>query len=139
MARVTVEDCIDKVPNRFELVLLAAHRARAIAVGSPIAVERENDKNSVIALREVAETSIAPNDVRESLITSIQHNVDLDEVEDRPDAQFSAPKPTSLCQDHPDMDTSVDPVSMTEDQLLREMQRLAPLDAAVPDGGRGRL
>ena len=72
MARVTVEDCIDKVPNRFELVLLAAHRARAIAVGSPIAVERENDKNSVIALREVAETSIAPNDVRESLITSIQ-------------------------------------------------------------------
>ena len=139
MARVTVEDCIDKVPNRFELVLLAAHRARAIAVGSPIAVERENDKNSVIALREVAETSIAPNDVRESLITSIQHNVDLDEVEDRPDAQFSTPKPTSLGQDQPDMDTSVDQVSMTEDQLLREMQRLAPLDAAVPDGGRGRL
>ncbi len=96
MARVTVEDCIDKVPNRFELVLLAAHRARAIAVGSPIAVERENDKNSVVALREVAETSIAPNDVRKSLIASIQHNVDLDEVEDRPDAQFSSAKPTSL-------------------------------------------
>ena len=139
MARVTVEDCIDKVPNRFELVLLAAHRARAIAVGSPIAVDRENDKNSVVALREVAVTSIAPNDVRESLITSIQHNVDLDEVEDRPDAQFSAPKPASLGQDQPDIDTSVDQVSMTEDQLLREMQRLAPLDAAVPDGGRGRL
>ena len=137
MARVTVEDCIDKVPNRFELVLLAAHRARAIAVGSPIAVERDNDKNSVIALREVAETSIAPNDVRESLITSIQHNVDLDEVEDRPDAQFSSPKPTSLGHDHPGMDTSVDQVSMTEDQLLREMQRLGPLDTAVPDGGRG--
>ena len=139
MARVTVEDCIDKVPNRFELVLLAAHRARAIAVGSPIAVERENDKNSVIALREVAETRIAPNDVRESLITSIQHNVDLDEVEDRPDAQFSSPKPISLGHDHPGMDTSVDQASMTEDQLLREMQRLGPLDAAVPDGGRGRL
>ena len=89
MARVTVEDCIDKVPNRFELVLLAAHRARAIAVGSPIAVERENDKNSVVALREVAETSIAPNDVRKSLITSIQHNVvDLDEVEDRATRTF---------------------------------------------------
>ena len=128
MARVTVEDCIDKVPNRFELVLLAAHRARAIAVGSPIAVERENDKNSVVALREVAETSIAPNDVRESLITSIQHNVDLDEVGDHPDAQFSSPKPTPLGHDHPDVDTSVDQVSMTEDQLLREMQRLGPLD-----------
>ena len=108
-------------------------------MGSPIAVEREIDKNSVIALREVAETSIAPNDVRESLITSIQHNVELDEVEDRPDAQFSSPKPSALGHDHPDTDTSVDPASMTEDQLLREMQRLVPLDAAVPDGGRGRL
>ena len=129
MARVTVEDCIDKVPNRFELVLLAAHRARAIAVGSPIAVERENDKNSVVALREVAETSIALNDVRESLITSIQKNVvEPDELEDRATPLFSAPKVTSLGHDHPDMETSVDPVSMTEDQLLREMQRLGPLD-----------
>jgi len=138
MARVTVEDCIDKVPNRFELVLLAAHRARVIAMGSPIAVERENDKNSVIALREVAETSIAPNDVRESLITSIQQNVDLDEVEDHADAQFPSRIPTSLGHDHPNMDSLVDQVSMTEDQLLREMQRLGPLDAAVPDGGRTR-
>ena len=138
MARVTVEDCIDKVPNRFELVLLAAHRARVIAMGSPIAVERENDKNSVIALREVAETSIAPNDVRESLITSIQQNVDLDEVEDRADAQFPSRIPTSLGHDHPNRDSLVDQVSMTEDQLLREMQRLGPLDAAVPDGGRTR-
>ena len=129
MARVTVEDCIDKVPNRFELVLLAAHRARAIVMGSPIAVERQNDKNSVVALREVAETSISPNDVRESLITSIQKNVaELDEVEDRATPLFSSPKTASLGHDHPDVDTSVDPVSMTEDQLLREMQRLGPLD-----------
>ena len=102
MARVTVEDCIDKVPNRFELVLLAAHRARAIAVGSPIAVERENDKNSVVALREVAESSIAPNDVRESLITSIQNNVDLDEVEDR-----AAPR--SLLRRSPRLATIIQP------------------------------
>ena len=76
--------------------------------------------------------------VARSLITSIQHNVDLDEVEDRPDAQFFLRKPTSLGHDHPDMDTSVDQASMTEDELLQGMQRLGPLDAAVPDGGRGR-
>ena len=59
MARVTVEDCVDKIPNRFELVLLAAHRARAIANGSAITVEPDNDKNPVIALREIAERTIA--------------------------------------------------------------------------------
>ena len=65
MARVTVEDCIDKVANRFELVLLAVHRARSIAKGSAITVDPENDKNSVIALREIASKTISPGDTRE--------------------------------------------------------------------------
>jgi len=64
MARVTVEDCIDKVENRFELVLIASHRARMIAAGAPITVDRDNDKNPVVALREIAETSLAPDDLR---------------------------------------------------------------------------
>jgi DNA-directed RNA polymerase subunit omega len=81
MARVTVEDCVDKVPNRFELVLLAAHRARAIKSGSHVTIEAENDKNPVIALREIAEKTIAPGDMREGLIHSIQLNVELDEPE----------------------------------------------------------
>jgi DNA-directed RNA polymerase subunit omega len=81
MARVTVEDCIDKVPNRFELVLLAAHRARSIASGSPITIGQENDKNPVIALREVAASTIPANDMREGLIHSIQKNVEVDEPE----------------------------------------------------------
>ncbi len=72
MARVTVEDCVDKVPNRFELVLLAAHRARSIANGSPVTIDQENDKNPVIALREIAEQAIPPDDMRESLIHSIR-------------------------------------------------------------------
>jgi len=80
MARVTVEDCVDKVPNRFELVLLAAHRARAIKSGSHITIEAENDKNPV----EIAEKTIAPGDKREGLIHSIQGNVENDEPE--PDA-----------------------------------------------------
>ena len=75
MARVTVEDCVDKVPNRFELVMLAAHRAREIQSGSPITIDRDNDKNPVVALREIADETVAPDDMRESLIQSIQKHL----------------------------------------------------------------
>src|SRR5215468_3529398 len=81
MARVTVEDIVDKVPNRFELVLLAAHRARAIAKGSHITIDRENDKNAVIALREIAEKTIDPRDMREGFIHSMLRNAEVDEAE----------------------------------------------------------
>jgi len=81
MARVTVEDCVDKVSNRFELVLLAAHRARAVAAGAPIAVERDNDKNPVVALREIAERAVSPEDLKEDLINSLQAHVEVDEPE----------------------------------------------------------
>jgi DNA-directed RNA polymerase omega subunit len=81
MARVTVEDCVDKVPNRFELVLLAAHRARSIADGSAVTVPVNADKNPVIALREIADRTIPAEDMRESLIHSIQKNVEVDEPE----------------------------------------------------------
>jgi DNA-directed RNA polymerase subunit omega len=83
MARVTVEDCVDKVPNRFELVLLAAHRARAIADGGQITVPVNDDKNPVIALREIAERTIPAEDMREALIHSIQKNVEVDEPRPR--------------------------------------------------------
>ena len=65
MARVTVEDCIDKVENRFDLVLLASHRARLVSSGAPITIDRDNDKNPVVALREIAETTISPADLKE--------------------------------------------------------------------------
>ena len=81
MARVTVEDCVDKVPNRFELVLLAAHRARAIASGAPIAIERDNDKNPVVALREIAEKAVSQEDLKEDLIHSLQVHVEVEEPE----------------------------------------------------------
>ncbi|KFI31116.1 MULTISPECIES: DNA-directed RNA polymerase subunit omega [Haematobacter] len=82
MARVTVEDCVDKVPNRFELVLLAAHRAREIASGSVLTVDRDNDKNPVVALREVAEETQSADDLRERLIASNQTQIEVDEPED---------------------------------------------------------
>ncbi len=81
MARVTVEDCIDKVENRFDLVLLASHRARMISSGSQITVERDNDKNPVVALREIAETTVSPGDLKEDLIHSLQKYVEVDEPE----------------------------------------------------------
>jgi len=81
MARVTVEDCIDKVDNRFELVLLASHRARLISQGAAITVPRDNDKNPVVALREIADEMLAPEDLKEDLIHSLQKHVEVDEPE----------------------------------------------------------
>ncbi|AOZ71094.1 DNA-directed RNA polymerase subunit omega [Rhodobacter xanthinilyticus] len=82
MARVTVEDCVDKVPNRFELVMLAAHRAREIAAGAALTIERDNDKNPVCALREIAEETQSADDLRERLIESNQTQIEVDEPED---------------------------------------------------------
>src|SRR4028118_1240916 len=81
MARVTVEDCIDKVENRFELVLLASHRARLISAGSPLTIDRDRDKNPVVALREIADETITPDDLKEQLIHSLQKYVEVDEPE----------------------------------------------------------
>ena len=82
MARVTVEDCVDKVPNRFDLVLLAAHRARTIASGTPIVVERDNDKNPVVALREIAEGTLAPDELFENAVEGHQRHIEVDEPEE---------------------------------------------------------
>lgn len=82
MARVTVEDCVDKVPNRFELVMLAAHRAREIAEGAALTVDRDNDKNPVVALREIAEESQSADELRERLIEANQTQIEIDEPEE---------------------------------------------------------
>ncbi len=85
MARVTVEDCVDKVPNRFDLVMLAAHRAREIASGAPVTVERDNDKDPVVALREIADETVSVDTLQQSLIQSMQKHVDFDHPEDDDD------------------------------------------------------
>lgn len=101
MARVTVEDCVDKVENRFELVLLASHRARQISQGQPITVDRDNDKNPVVALREIADETLSPGDLKEDLIHSLQKHVEVDEPEAaaprrarRPSLSLPRPMPT---------------------------------------------
>ena len=133
MARVTVEDCVDKIPNRFELVLMAAHRAREINNGSHITIGAENDKNAVIALREIAEKTIAPGDMREGLIHSIQGNVEIDEPE--PGAAPTQPRRPMLGRDDQSTDTVVDMI--TEDQLLRGLESLTPIDSSANAGSSG--
>jgi len=82
MARVTVEDCVERIPNRFELVLLAARRARGIAAGSMLTVDRDNDKNPVVALREIADNTIDLDALKASLISALQRRVEVDEPEE---------------------------------------------------------
>jgi len=98
MARVTVEDCVDKVPNRFDLVLLAAHRAREISAGSPATVDPDNDKNPVIALREIADETQPVDDLRERMIEQTQTQIEVDEPEEDSmalllGAEIDRPKP----------------------------------------------
>ncbi|MEO0389750.1 MAG: DNA-directed RNA polymerase subunit omega [Pseudomonadota bacterium] len=111
MARVTVEDCVDKVPNRFELVMLAAHRAREISAGAPITVDRDNDKNPVVSLREIAEETQSSEELRERLIESNQTQIEVDEAEEDAMALLMGGESA----DKPDED------SMSEEMLLRQL------------------
>lgn len=92
MARVTVEDCIDKIPNRYDLVLVAAQRAKDISSGSPIQVDRDNDKNSVVALREISENRVSIEDLQRSLVMGQQKFVEVEEPEDEEIEIISAEK-----------------------------------------------
>lgn len=82
MARVTVEDCIDKIPNRYELLMVAAQRAKDISSGSPLTVDRDNDKNSVVALREIAEETVSIEELQRSLVMGLQKYVEVEEPEE---------------------------------------------------------
>lgn len=82
MARVTVEDCVDKIPNRYELLMVAAQRAKDIAAGAPITVARDNDKNSVVALREIAEETVSIEELQKSLVLGLQKYVEVEEPEE---------------------------------------------------------
>lgn len=136
MARVTVEDCIDKVENRFELVLLSSHRARTVSAGAPITVERDNDKNPVVALREIAEETISPEDIKEDFIHSMQKYVEVDEPEPEEVPALSQEEGAPvLGQDDPSSDTTID--RMSEEELLRGLESIAPNDSSNA-GSRSR-
>jgi DNA-directed RNA polymerase subunit omega len=125
MARVTVEDCIDKVDNRFELVLLAGHRARQISQGAQITVPRDNDKNPVVALREIAEETLSPDDLKEDLIHSLQKHVEVDEPEADGEAIADQTGGAVVAADAADAEDNVTFDRMTED-LLAGIEGLVP-------------
>lgn len=120
MARVTVEDCIDKVDNRFDLVLLASHRARMISSGGPITIDRDNDKNPVVALREIADQTVSPEDLKEDLIHSLQKYVEVDE----PEADSVPLIGSGGSVDADDTEVAVE--HMSEEELLKGLEGLAP-------------
>lgn len=126
MARVTVEDCVDKIPNRFDLVMMAAHRARELSAGATITIDRDNDKNPVVALREIADETITASGLRESAIEAHQRQIEVDEPEEdamallmggggsRTHAPSSGPSTFGRTEDRPDDD-------MSEENLLRAL------------------
>jgi len=117
MARITVEDCIEKVENRFDLILLAAHRARMISSGAATVVDRDDDKNPVVALREIGSGAISPEVLREEFIHSLQRHVEVDEPE-----QYATP----TIEIGGDTDEGVVLNTISEEELLRGIESLTP-------------
>ena len=130
MARVTVEDCIDKVENRFDLVLMASHRARLISSGVPITVDRDKDKNPVVALREIADSTLAPEDLKEDFIHSLQKHVEVDEPESEAVPALSSAAASASSDNMGDVQFD----RMTEEDLLRGLEGLVPPAESDDDG-----
>jgi len=120
MARVTVEDCVLKIPNRFELVLIASQRAREVTSGAPITIERDNDKNPVVALREIADETINLEQVKNSLIKGMQKHVEIDEPEEEKDL---------------DLDTRTWPVDIAPEEGEKADEEIADEDEELDEDG----
>src|SRR6478736_2454910 len=120
MARVTVEDCVVKVPNRFELVLLAAQRAREVTSGAPLTVDRDDDKNPVVALREIADETIQLTQLKDSLVRGMQKHIEMDEPEETPDLEqtlFGIADPTGPVIAEDSVDEEAVEEELEEDML----------------------
>ncbi|WP_412546110.1 DNA-directed RNA polymerase subunit omega [Maricaulis sp. MIT060901] len=122
MARVTVEDCIEKIPNRFRLVLMAAHRARNISAGSALTIDRDNDKNPVVALREIADETLDMDMLKDSLVTGLQRVLPLEDDEETTEAPTPAAEMEAL---------PAPAIELDETEMLKALQ--ADRDGA-PDG-----
>lgn len=127
MARVTVEDCVDKIPNRFELVLLAAQRARAVASGEALTIDRDNDKNPVVALREIAEETVDASKVREDMIAGMQKHIEVDMPEEDNMAALMGETSPDLPEASP----------LTEADLLRALRTEGPIGGSGPGSDYG--
>ncbi|HKS89619.1 MAG TPA: DNA-directed RNA polymerase subunit omega [Stellaceae bacterium] len=138
MARVTVEDCVVKVPNRFKLVLLAAQRAREITSGAPLSVDRDDDKNPVVALREIADETVMLRHLEDSLVRGMQKQIEMDEPEEAPEldqALFGVAEPTGAVIGEDEIDEEAVDGELDEDMLAVEDEEEAALgDQPFADG-----
>jgi DNA-directed RNA polymerase subunit omega len=135
MARVTVEDCVVKVPNRFELVLLAAQRAREISSGAPLSIDRDDDKNPVVALREIADETVALDHLKSSVVRGMQKHVEIDEPEETHEleldtALFGIGAPTGALMDE-ELDTEIDAEDPEDAEDGNEDEEALPAETAV--------
>jgi len=122
MARVTVEDCVLKVPNRFELVLLASQRARDIAAGAPISIDRDNDKNPVVALREIADETVQLDMLQNAVITGMQKHVEIDEPEEEGEVEIGSQQwPVDLAR----ADATEEPAAAVDEEMQDDMLAVA--------------
>ena len=131
MARVTVEDCVVRVPNRFDLVLLAAQRAREITSGAPLTLDRDDDKNPVVALREIAEATVALDHLEDSLVRGMQKHVEMDEPEEAPELEptlFGVADPADAIISEDETDEEA-----VEDELDEDMLSVADEDALAAE------
>jgi len=135
MARVTVEDCVVRVPNRFELVLLASQRARDVAAGAPISIDRDNDKNPVVALREIADETVSLDHLQNAVITGMQKHVEIDEPEDESELEIGSQQwPIDLARAVGEDDTASVDEEMQEDMLSVADDETTGLDEnALPE------
>ena len=143
MARVTVEDCVLKVPNRFELVLLAAQRSRDIASGGQITLERDNDKNPVVALREIADGTVPLDAVQNALIKGMQKHVEIDEPEEDQEIEIGAQQwPTDLAPaaGMEDEESAGEDEELSEDMLfVADDDAVGLTDDVSPDLAEGSI
>ena len=144
MARVTVEDCVLRVPNRFELVLVAAQRAREITAGAVLTLDRDDDKNPVVALREIADDTVQVDRLQDSLIRGMQKHVEIDEPEEAPELEaslFGVAEVLGVAgmgeeiEDEAveDEELAEDVLSIEDDTELAELPELPEADSELPE------
>jgi DNA-directed RNA polymerase subunit omega len=137
MARVTVEDCVVRVPNRFELVLLAAQRAREITSGAPLSLDRDDDKNPVVALREIADETVGLDHLKDSLVRGMQKHIEMDEPEEAPDLEqtlFGVADPIGAGIGEDEIDDGAVEDELEEDLLSVEDEEAVEFDEEGADG-----
>jgi DNA-directed RNA polymerase subunit omega len=142
MARVTVEDCVSLVPNRFELVMMAAQRSRDISAGSPMKVERDNDKNPVVALRELAETMVSFETLRDSLVRGLQKHIEYEEPEEEirqfmtSEQEWLDPEASGQAQEDPEAATNTgeeEEVGLVADEAEPSLEESGFGEEAAPE------